>query len=377
MTLCPLKTANLSVIFKNKNELKTIQDFQTRGMFDTWECLLDLSRVNSIIEQALLGKTKKGNKPSDSTLKDYLRLVGRAIRVGREKELYEMDEDEQKSYSLPIYAMAREIEKRIQEGRNDVDPNVEALSKTWINDCEKIKANYEEVALEVYNCTVANSKQIFYLQECVIGILACLFYNVRLNLATLKNFKYPNINWAKDNILIYDDFDNCSILWNTRKVDRSAITKNTNASGSSDMDTIDSTASQADDDLRHPFLQHLATPPYEELKNTFLDPQYAGEVLTRFVKRFRAVKEYVFYDVNGKAYGEKDEKNAFDGYGGRVEASLKNVLKGDAKLYRPLNLRRTHATMIRKDRLSQNAIKFFSRNMHHDKKESGAYCKDS
>ncbi|KAI9103467.1 hypothetical protein DFS34DRAFT_608811 [Phlyctochytrium arcticum] len=256
MTLCPLKTANLSVIFKNKSELKTIQDFQTRGMFDTWEGLLDLNRVRTIIEQALVGKTKKGLTASDSTLKDYLRLIGRAIRVGREKELYEMDEDEQKSYSKPIYATAAEIEKRIREVRNQKNPKVEKLSETWVDDCAIVKANYEKVALEVYNYQIANSKQIFYLQECDIGILACLFYNVRLNLVTLKNFKYSNINWAKDNILIYDDFDNCSILWNTRKVDRAAITKNGNASGSTDMDTT-TTEDQNDDDFRHPFLQHM------------------------------------------------------------------------------------------------------------------------
>lgn len=353
-----LHTADLSN-FLNKTaksydgDVVNVVDWQKRGVFSSIDRLKDLFTIKQIINESKVGPRVQGTL-KDSSMSSAIGLIHRVFKNAG-PEFCQLSEEEFENVRNMLSTESLRLKKKANEareaGEKPVDKNGDIQ---WIDDwkaeIDKMKEYFEKNLEPIYDKPMPSKHEVQLLQDGVIGIFVCFFYNVRGNFGTLKNYNHKDVDWKKDNIFIFDRSGNASIFWNDRKFDRISASKKR----------------KRDDDinLSHQFHQHMVTSKFDKIED--IDPEYVAKVLVRFIKRFRSDSEYIFLDSKGKPF-------SIDTFRDHIQDVFS---KSSKKRYGVLLARQVQITHIRKSNLSRAASLYVAEQCHHNESENLKYCRD-
>ncbi|TPX56698.1 hypothetical protein SpCBS45565_g08365 [Spizellomyces sp. 'palustris'] len=364
MATFPLHTADLAGFLNEKSgsyakDLAKAQDYQRRGAFSSLEKIKDVSFQRSLVKDCTATKTKNG-EPTQNTYSTDLGLIARIIRNAGH-DFCGLDKTEHEELMKPLYNAARDAKKVYKDLGDAGECPMDGTIEDWDAEYIRMRA-YNEEQNRIYDLPCPNKYQIYTLQDAKIGLFSSHFYNIRANYGTLKNFKHPGVNWKKDNIFVYDNDGNASILWNDRKKDRISAAK---TSAKKLNDTEDN-----DRYLNEPFVQSMTTPHFPEIAES-VDPVYVAKELIRFIERFRKESEYIFLNSKGEPF------HAIDTFRDHIQCAWSKATNDKDKNYGVRLLRRVQITHIRKRHLKCAASTFMLKQHHHNEAENLAYCKDA
>ncbi|KAI9097339.1 hypothetical protein DFS34DRAFT_685967 [Phlyctochytrium arcticum] len=326
---------NQAKSFKADN--KKVLEYEKRGIFNK-DVFFDIDVVKSRIQEVHGGNLAK------KSLADYLGLVRRILNKAGYQH-WDLPEEELKN-------LVKRYDVSIHELRNST-PRYNGLPQPTdtINYEEVVKKmleKYESVEY-IYDKHEPSLEQIDELQNVIIGLVPVLFFNVRANYMTWKNFYHENVSRSADNILIADNCGNVTLLWNERKQDRINATKRKRDESVVDDEVVDTKS----------FIQAMSKLPYDSIKG--VNPVKMARILSKFFWRFRKDSEYIFVDKEGLPFNKNTFRKRI------IEATGHGIAE----------LRRAQITYIRKEHLSNDARQWLALQCHHSKSENDLYNRDA
>ncbi|KAI9104898.1 hypothetical protein DFS34DRAFT_589995 [Phlyctochytrium arcticum] len=310
-----------------KYDCKRVSQYEEKGIFNK-DIFFDIDVVKNRIQEA------HGGKLGSKSLADYLGLVSRVLKRTQLLQYWNIPREEfntlMKRYDVCIHEL-RSLAPRY----NGVAQPSDTIN--YIEVVEKMLAKYESIEY-VYDKHGPTFEQIDELQTIIIGMFPVLFFNVRSNYSTLKNFYHENVSRSADNILIADNCFNVTLLWNCRKADRISSTKRKRNEEQQDDDVVDTKS----------FIQAMGRVPYDLVQG--VHPVKMARILSKFFWRFRKNSEYIFVDKEGNPFKEDSFRKKI------IEASGHGIAE----------LRRAQITYIRKEHLNNEMREWLAAQCQND-----------
>ncbi|KAI9103359.1 hypothetical protein DFS34DRAFT_590892 [Phlyctochytrium arcticum] len=321
-----------------KSDSKRVSQYEEKGIFNK-DIFFDIDVVKTNIQEV------HGGKLGQKSVADYVGLVRRILNKAgfQHWNIPEAEFDTLiKRYDVSIHELRNSTPRY-----NGVPQPTDTINYEEV--VKKMLEKYESVEY-VYDKHEPSLEQIDELQNVIIGLVPVLFFNVRANYMTWKNFSHKNVSHLKDNVLIADNCGNVSILWNERKQDRINATKRKrDESAEDDLALVDTKS----------FIQAMGKVPYDSIK--VVNPVKMARILSKFFWRFRKESEYIFVDKEGLPFNENTFRKKI------VEATGYGIAE----------LRRAQVTYIRKEHLNNEMRGYLAVQCHHSKSENDLYNRDA
>ncbi|KAI8912385.1 hypothetical protein DFJ77DRAFT_511933 [Powellomyces hirtus] len=338
----PLIAEKKSIYGKRKRAVTNLSKYKAKGAFAHKENVTDISKMKTIVFSCHNLEVDNSEAQAIGTVRLFLKEIGHVpLDMTKEEHLHLL-----KRYDEAIQILKQPYNQQVEAGEGEVFE--------YAPEVAKISQRLEDSS-SIYDMDYPSNQKILDRQDDVIAATQFLMPHSRSNMATLVNAFHPDADKEKDNLFFPAGKTGTSvIIWNKRKVDR--IKKGKQRADEVE-DLIDNTR----------YIQPLNT----VLPIPFMEPERVGQLLSKFVNKYRSKKEkskYIFLNRDGKPLmnNATDDKR-FEPYRNRVKIATGHNISV---------IRRSQITRVRDMGLTKQEHTQFAADCHHSKEENNRYWRD-